>query len=109
MCHDFLLFLLQPSKRNRNKSICILIIRKNDDMIKWSGKRVAEGLGTLPLFLCKICGNHVANCVGQQNSISYVGASTPAAFEPQGAPTVHRLVNAGKVNASSLGEQRTEL
>lgn len=33
------------------------------------------------------------------------GAPTPAAFEPQGVPDVHRLVDAGKVNASSLGDQ----
>lgn len=78
-------------------------------------KRVAEGLWTLPLFLCKLCGNRVTNrgysSRGHCSKPFYqrAGAPTPAAFEPQGAPAVHRLVNAGKVNASSLGEQRTEL
>lgn len=115
ICHDLLLFLLQPFKKIMNKSICILINEQNDDKIKWSEKRVAEGHWTLPLFLCKICGSRVTNrgyfrrghCC--QQFYQRAGTSTPAAFEPQDAPAVHRLVNAGKVNNSSLGEQRTEL
>ena len=92
-----------------------MISRQNDDKINQSEKRVAEGRRTLPLFLCNIYGSHVVDCsvsrCGHSNKQFYQRAGTPipAAFEPQGAPAVHRLVNAGKVNISSLGEQRTDL
>ena len=59
------------------------------------------------LFLLVCVKRELATQISTNGSLFHCcGSYIPAALEPQCDPLVHRLVDAGKVNASFLGDQK---